>query len=363
MGLFGWFSKKKKNDEPSVSYSEPTESSVDGADVEVRDVQADPAVIAEYEARMGKKDNTEAKKAEEARKAAAAKKAAEEAAAKKAAEEKAAKEAAAKKAAEEAAAKKAAEEKAAKEAAEKKAAEEAAAKKAAEEKAAKEAAEKKAAEEAAAKEAEEEAAKKPTKKVVRKVVRKVVKEDDTTEESLPEETPDAPAEEAAEAPAEEVANSPALDENNNNEKEVAPMEEEKKTYTGRFEINRSKSGEQFFFNLYAANKVGICTSQMYASASSALHGVQSVINFAATAPIEDQTLKDWEKITYPKWEIYLDKGGKYRFRLSANNGSCICHSQGYTTKNACKNGINSIIRSSRDPEIDKAYLVKKDDEQ
>ena len=141
------------------------------------------------------------------------------------------------------------------------------------------------------------------------------------------------------------------------------MEEEKKTYTGRFEINRSKSGEQFFFNLYAANKVGICTSQMYASASSALHGVQSVINFAATAPIEDQTLKDWEKITYPKWEIYLDKGGKYRFRLSANNGSCICHSQGYTTKNACKNGINSIIRSSRDPEIDKAYLVKKDDEQ
>ncbi len=139
--------------------------------------------------------------------------------------------------------------------------------------------------------------------------------------------------------------------------------EEKKTYTGRFEINRTKSGEQFFFNLYAANKVGICTSQMYASASSALHGVHSVINFAATAPIEDQTLKDWDKISYPKWEIYIDKGGKYRFRLNANNGSCICHSQGYTTKNACKNGINSIIRSSRDPEIDKAYLTKKDDEQ
>ncbi len=141
-----------------------------------------------------------------------------------------------------------------------------------------------------------------------------------------------------------------------------PVAEEKKNYTGRFEINKSKSGEQYFFNLYASNKVGICTSQMYSSANSALHGVHSVINFAATAPIEDQTLKNWEKISYPKWEIYVDKGGKYRFRLNANNGSCICHSQGYTTKNACKNGIDSIIRSSRDPEIEKAYIRKPDEE-
>lgn len=131
-----------------------------------------------------------------------------------------------------------------------------------------------------------------------------------------------------------------------------------KGYTGRFEINKSKDGKKFFFNLYASNKVGIATSQMYSTAQSALTGIKSVIANAAEAPIEDQTLKKYDTLPFPKWEIYVDNGGKYRFRLNASNGSCICHSQGYTTKTACKNGIDSIIRSSRNPEIDKTYINK-----
>ena len=132
-----------------------------------------------------------------------------------------------------------------------------------------------------------------------------------------------------------------------------------KGYTGRFEINKSKDGKKFFFNLYASNKVGIATSQMYSSAQSALVGIKSVIANAADAPIEDQTLKKYEPLPFPKWEIYIDNGGKYRFRLNASNGSCVCHSQGYTTKTACKNGIDSIIRSSRNAEIDKTYITTK----
>lgn len=132
-----------------------------------------------------------------------------------------------------------------------------------------------------------------------------------------------------------------------------------KGYTGKFEINKAKDGK-YFFNLYASNKVGIATSQMYSTAQSALIGVKSVITNAPKAPIEDQTLKNWEALPYPKWELYLDNGNKYRFRLNAPNGSCVCHSQGYTTKNACKNGIDSIIRSSKNAEIEKNYLAKKD---
>ena len=100
---------------------------------------------------------------------------------------------------------------------------------------------------------------------------------------------------------------------------------------------------------------------MYASAQSALTGVNSVIANAAKAPIEDQSLKTYESLPYPKWEIYVDNGGKYRFRLNAVNGSCVCHSQGYTTKSACKNGIESIIKSSRNPKIIKNYIKKKED--
>ena len=158
------------------------------------------------------------------------------------------------------------------------------------------------------------------------------------------EQPVAPVKEAPE----ETANASATD--------------SKIAYTGKFEINKSKDGKKFFFNLYASNKVGIATSQMYSSSQAALNGVKSVIANAPTAPIEDQSLKKYDTLPYPKWEIYVDNGGKYRFRLNASNGSCVCHSQGYTTKTACKNGIDSIIRSSKNAEIEKTYISKKDEE-
>ncbi len=140
-----------------------------------------------------------------------------------------------------------------------------------------------------------------------------------------------------------------------------PQFSEQNGYTGKFEINRSKDGKKFFFNLYASNKVGIATSQMYSSAQSALNGVKSVIENAEKAPIEDQSLKKYDVLPNPKWEIYVDNGGKYRFRLNASNGNCVCHSQGYTTKGACKNGIESIIRSSKNAEIEKTYIADKED--
>ena len=91
-----------------------------------------------------------------------------------------------------------------------------------------------------------------------------------------------------------------------------------------------------------------------------MNGIKSVIANASTAPIEDQTLKNATTVPFPKWEIYLDKGEQYRFRLCASNGSCVCHSQGYTSKTNCKKGIESIIKFASDAEITKAYLDKKD---
>ena len=132
-----------------------------------------------------------------------------------------------------------------------------------------------------------------------------------------------------------------------------------KTRTGRFEIKKSKDG-RFVFNLYASNSVIVATSQIYSSSTSAINGIKSVIANAGSAGIEDQTLKNVVTVPYPKWEIYQDKGEQYRFRLCASNGSCVCHSQGYTSKSSCKKGIESIIKTASDAEITKAYLEKKD---
>ena len=133
----------------------------------------------------------------------------------------------------------------------------------------------------------------------------------------------------------------------------------KSARTGKFEIKKSKDG-RFVFNLYASNNVIVATSQIYSSSTSAMNGIKSVIANASTAPIEDQTLKNATTVPFPKWEIYLDKGEQYRFRLCASNGSCVCHSQGYTSKTNCKKGIESIIKFASDAEIVKTYLDKKD---
>lgn len=48
-----------------------------------------------------------------------------------------------------------------------------------------------------------------------------------------------------------------------------------------------------------------------------------------------------------KWELYTDKGGEYRFRLKASNGQVIAlASEGYTTKAAALNGIESVRKNA-----------------
>lgn len=143
--------------------------------------------------------------------------------------------------------------------------------------------------------------------------------------------------------------------------EIREYEEIKpEKFTGKFDIKKTKDN-RYVFNLYSTNHIIVATSQVYSSAQSAMVGINSVIANAHKTPIEDQTLKEYQELGYPKWEIYLDKGGHYRFKLNASNGSCVCHSQGYTSKSNCKKGIESIIKCSRNPEIDKSYLKKSEE--
>ena len=68
--------------------------------------------------------------------------------------------------------------------------------------------------------------------------------------------------------------------------------------------------------------------------------------------IEDQTLKTPVQKTCPKFEIYLDKAGLFRYRLIASNGESIAMSEeGYKSKNGVLNGIKSVSVNAVDPEI------------
>jgi uncharacterized protein len=49
-----------------------------------------------------------------------------------------------------------------------------------------------------------------------------------------------------------------------------------------------------------------------------------------------------------KFVITTRKNGEFQFNLKAGNGQTILASEGYTTKAACENGIESVRKNSQD---------------
>jgi hypothetical protein len=47
-----------------------------------------------------------------------------------------------------------------------------------------------------------------------------------------------------------------------------------------------------------------------------------------------------------KFELYKDKKGEFRWKLIATNGQTIAISEGYTTKESAKNGIESVKKNA-----------------
>lgn len=53
----------------------------------------------------------------------------------------------------------------------------------------------------------------------------------------------------------------------------------------------------------------------------------------------------------PKFEIKKRTDEKFMFNLKAGNGEIILTSQGYTTKQGCKNGISSVKENASEAEV------------
>lgn len=114
---------------------------------------------------------------------------------------------------------------------------------------------------------------------------------------------------------------------------------------GKFIYYKTAKG-YYNYRLKASNNETIAVSggAGYASLSGCKAGIESVKK-NVNAHIEDQTLKNFEVLSNPKFEIYLDKAGKFRYRLFARNGELICSSEGgYASKDSCKKGIASLAK-------------------
>ena len=118
---------------------------------------------------------------------------------------------------------------------------------------------------------------------------------------------------------------------------------------GKFVVKETKTGIKF--DLKAGNGEVIATSEVYASEASCLKGVESVKKNAPVAAVENQTVEGYTAEKHPKFEVYTDKAGEFRFRLKATNGQVIAVSEGYKAVASCLNGIESVKKNAPEAEI------------
>ena len=118
---------------------------------------------------------------------------------------------------------------------------------------------------------------------------------------------------------------------------------------GKFVIRKTNTGVKF--DLKAGNGEVIATSEVYASEAACKNGVESVRKNAPVAAVENQTVEGYAAEKHPKFEVYTDKGGEFRFRLKATNGQIIAVSEGYKAHASCLNGIESVKKNAVDAEV------------
>lgn len=117
---------------------------------------------------------------------------------------------------------------------------------------------------------------------------------------------------------------------------------------GKFVMKQTATG--FKFDLKASNGEVIATSEVYTSESACKNGIESVRK-CCEGGVEDQTVENYEVLKHPKFEVYTDKSGEYRFRLKARNGEIVAVSEGYKAKPSCLNGIESVKKNAPEAEL------------
>ena len=103
----------------------------------------------------------------------------------------------------------------------------------------------------------------------------------------------------------------------------------------RYDVKDASNGGAYF-NLLAANKQVIGTSEVYASTSNAKAGVDACVRNVAAY------LEAWDTATGARFDVFEGRDGRFYFNLHAGNGEIVLHSQGYDTEASALNGAFSV---------------------
>jgi uncharacterized protein len=112
----------------------------------------------------------------------------------------------------------------------------------------------------------------------------------------------------------------------------------------KFQVYKDASGKTRF-RLRANNNKIVAIGEAYEQHASCLNGIRSIQKNAG-ASIEDLTIEGGPTLPNPKYQIYKDTSGEFRFRLKAANGEIIAQGEGYESKEGCLNGIEVVKQSA-----------------
>lgn len=108
----------------------------------------------------------------------------------------------------------------------------------------------------------------------------------------------------------------------------------------KLEIRKVETGYKFY--LKAANGERIAASEVYATLAACRKGAGGMARAAERAKLMDLTREEAGTVSNPRFEVFSDKAGAYRFRLRARNGKIVASSEPYTAKAACEKGVESV---------------------
>ena len=111
----------------------------------------------------------------------------------------------------------------------------------------------------------------------------------------------------------------------------------------KFQVYKDAAGK-CRFRLRADNNKIVAIGEAYEQHAGCLNGVKSIQKIC-NVHVEDTTIEGFEKLTNPKYQVYKDAAGEFRFRLIARNGEMVADSEGYESKEGCLNGIEVVGQS------------------
>ena len=110
----------------------------------------------------------------------------------------------------------------------------------------------------------------------------------------------------------------------------------------RFQVYQDIA-RKYRFRLRAQNNKIVTVGEAYESKQGCLKGINAVKKYC-NSPIEDLGAhgRGESKKPAPKFQVFKDRNGKYRFHLIAPNYEIVAVSEAYESQAGCLNGIDSV---------------------